>query len=198
MTDAEQLLQLIQSRRTCYQFSDKSTSPVSHDDLRHCLTAAIWAPNHKLTEPWRFWVLSEAQQNQLASVYAELRASRRAEKGTEAFETIYQQAVQKFNAMPKIVLVGQVLADDAVVRKEDYAACSCAIQNLQLMAWKLGIGVQWSTGPILQDQVTYQQIGASPSQIELIGALYMGNLKGDCSSSNGKRKPLEEVVFGLN
>lgn len=198
MKSAEELLSLIQSRRTCYQFEDKKLSPVKDQDLWQCLQAAIWAPNHKLTEPWRFWVLSDQQQSQLAQIYAELRANQRAEPETENYQMIYRQAIEKFCTFPKIILVGQLLADNKVTRKEDYAACACAIQNFQLMAWQQQIGVQWSTGPILKDKRTYQQIEANPAQIELVGALYMGNLKGDCSTQNGKRKPLEEVVFGMN
>lgn len=194
----QDLLELIQSRRTCYQFAAKEQSPVSNQALKACLEAAIWAPNHKLTEPWRFWVLLEPQQAALASVYAKLRADKRSEPNSDAYQMIYDSAVEKFNAMPKIVLVGQVLDENMTVQKEDYAACACAIQNFQLMAWQQGMGVQWSTGPILQDSTTYQQINADSKQIALIGALYLGNLKGDCSTQNGKRKPLSEVVFGMD
>lgn len=189
-----ELLTLIKSRRTCYQFSDR---PVEVKELQTCLEAAIWAPNHKLTQPWRFWVVSKQQQKALATTYAKLRANKRAEPNSENYQMIYDSAVEKFMKIPKMVLVGQVLDDDKMVQKEDYAACSCAIQNFQLMAWQMGIGVQWSTGPVIKDQHTYQQIEADSQQIELIGILYMGHLKGDCSTQNGKRKPLSEVVFGL-
>lgn len=193
----QDLLQLIRSRRTCYSFNDKTISPVDPTALMNCFEAAIWAPNHKLTQPWRFWVVSDDQQQALAKTYAKLRAQSRAETGSENYQKIYDTAVEKFLKIPKIVLVGQALTDDEVVRKEDYAACACAIQNFQLMAWQMGMGVQWSTGPIIKSQHTYQQIEACSQQIELIGVLYIGNLKGDCSTQNGKRKPLSEVVFGL-
>lgn len=191
----QELLKLIQSRRTCYQFDDKE---VINESIATCLQAAIWAPNHKLTEPWRFWILSKNQQTALSEVYAKLRADRRAEPDTDNYQRIFNAAVEKFLKIPKVVLVGQVITDDPVMRKEDYAACACSIQNFQLMAWSMAMGVQWSTGPILQDQNTYQQIGINSEQIELIGALFVGHLKGDCSTQNGKRKPLDEVVFGLD
>lgn len=194
---SESLLKLIESRRTCYLFNPKEQMPLTDEQIERCLQAAIWAPNHKLTQPWRFWVLGEQTQQQLASVYARLRADKRAEKGSDNHLAIYNAALDKFSAMPRVVLVGQVLADDAVVRKEDYAACACAIQNLQLMAWQQGIGTQWSTGPILQSQSTYQAIGQSTEQVELIGALYMGHLRGDCSAQNARRKPVADVTNWL-
>lgn len=193
----EALLQLIESRRTCYLFNPKAEQPLTDLEIESCLRAAIWAPNHKLTQPWRFWVLGEHTQQQLAGVYAQLRADKRAEAGTDNHQAIYDAAVDKFKAIPRIILVGQVLDKDAVVRKEDYAACACAIQNLQLMAWNQGIGVQWSTGPILQSEVTYHAIDQESEQVELIGALYMGHLRGDCSAQNARRKPVAEVTEWL-
>lgn len=191
--DTEDLQNLIASRRTCYLFNPKETMPLKDDAVYRCLNAAIWAPNHKLTQPWRFWVLGAQSQSELAEVYAQLRADKRAQPQSEAHQSIYQAAIEKFHKFPRIVLVGQVLDGDEVRRKEDYAACACAIQNLQLVAWQQGIGVQWSTGPILQSDFTYQMLGESKDKVELIGALYMGYLKGDCNTQNAKRKPVEEV-----
>ncbi|MBN2646843.1 MAG: nitroreductase [Thiotrichales bacterium] len=194
----EDLAQLIQQRRSCYLFKDKQSAPLQTNTLKTCLEAALWAPNHKLTQPWRFWVLGSQSQAVLASTYAALRAGSRAEVDSEAYRLHYTSAVEKFLQIPQIVLVGQVLSDDAVIRKEDYAACACGIQNLQLMAWQQGIGVQWSTGPILQAQATYDLLEQSPERIELIGALYMGYVQGDCNNQSAKRKPLESVSVWLD
>ncbi|BBP44662.1 putative NAD(P)H nitroreductase YfhC [Thiosulfatimonas sediminis] len=195
--DKTGLLELIKSRRTCYLFNPKQQMPLTDQQIESCLEAAIWAPNHKLTQPWRFWVLGEQTQQDLAAVYALLRADKRAQAGSDNHQAIYASALTKFNEFPRIILVGQIIAQDEIVRKEDYAACACAIQNLQLMAWQEGIGVQWSTGPILQAQQTYQAIGQLPEQVELIGALYMGHLRGDCSAQNAKRKPVSDVTEWL-
>ncbi len=68
------LLPFIQSRRTCYQFLEKIESPVHLTSIKACLKAAIYAPNHKLTQPWRFWLAGEDTQRQLAHIYADNRA----------------------------------------------------------------------------------------------------------------------------
>lgn len=193
MESVESLSQLIRARRTCYNFENKQIAPVTDEMVERCLEAAIWAPNHKLTEPWRFWELSEATQTQFSTLYAQLRADKRAEAGTENHRAIFDSAIEKFNAIPKVIFVGQQLAKDALTQKEDYAACACAIQNFQLMAWRLNMGVQWSTGPIIQHPDTYQALGISSAEVELIGVLFVGQLKGDCSTQNGRRKPLSEV-----
>jgi len=185
------ILELIKSRRSIYQFKPRL---IPLNLLNQCLEAAIWAPNHKITEPWRFWVIGEKTQTDLAVIYAENRALKRAEKGSKGFDEIYDKAMAKFLAIPKIVLVGQVLAKDKVTLQEDYAACSCAIQNLQLAGWELGIGTQWSTGPIIEDKRTYDVLKIDSSQLRLIGALYMGYP--DCVGKS-TRQPIEKVTTYL-
>ncbi|BCN92245.1 nitroreductase [Thiomicrorhabdus immobilis] len=197
--NTESLLNLIKSRRTCYQFLDKEIYPLDDTKLNNCLQAAIWAPNHKLTQPWQFYVVGEKLKNRLAEVYADNRASKKSQTDTECYAGFYQKALEKFMAIPQVILVGQVLAQDSTVRQEDYAACACAIQNFQLMAWQQKIGVQWSTGPIINDPRTYQNLSIEPSQIQLIGALYLGNIEENCQLKNqSKRKTVEEVTFYLD
>lgn len=192
----EQIFNLIQSRRTCYQFLDVNQYPVDTQQLQICLQAATYAPNHKLTQPWRFWVLGEEYKKELSHIYADNRASKKqANTEDDCYQCFYDLAVEKFKKIPKIVLVGQELATNAIVEKEDYAACACAIQNFQLMAWQQQIGVQWSTGPILQDPRTYKLLNIDSEAVSLIGALYVGNIEENCQPKMSKnRKPIEEVT----
>lgn len=197
-----QLIELIKSRRTCYQFLSKETSPLTFLEINQCLEAAIWAPNHKLTQPWRFWVIGSNMHQKLAVIYADNRASKNADCGSPAYQGLYTKAVEKFMAIPQVILVGQVLAKDKFTAKEDYAACACAIQNFQLMAWQQSIGVQWSTGPILTDYRSYEVLTIESEEIALIGALYMGKVDAECRvnnlDKNAKRKPVEEVTVYLD
>ena len=41
-------------RRMSWQLS---STPVSRETIDRMLAAAVWAPNHRLTEPWRFFVV---------------------------------------------------------------------------------------------------------------------------------------------
>ena len=201
------LLPFIQSRRTCYQFLEKTEFPVHLKSIQMCLNAAIYAPNHKLTQPWRFWLAGEDTQRQLAHIYADNRALKNTQTLTKEllgklemdYDRFYQKAFDKFMAIPSVILVGQNLSMNKVAYKEDYAACSCAIQNFQLMAWSLNIGVQWSTGPIISDQRTYDALNIEKESIELIGALYLGHIDEDCLPNKElKRKPINEVTTFLN
>ena len=44
--------------------------PVPRDTIARLLDAAVRAPNHKLTEPWRFAVLTGAARDRLADLRA--------------------------------------------------------------------------------------------------------------------------------
>ena len=51
ITDVEQA---IRERRTHKQFA---AEPLPRDEVEDLLDLARWAPNHKLTQPWRFRVV---------------------------------------------------------------------------------------------------------------------------------------------
>ncbi len=193
--DNQTLFDFITSRRSCMNFLNKQEHPVSQTAITQCLKAAITAPNHKMTQPWRFWLPNENLTHKLADIYAENRASKRCSKESANYQDFYEKAVQKFIDFPQIILVGQVVSKNEVTRKEDYAACACAIQNFQLMAWQQNLGMKWSTGPIINDPNTYQTLNINASEIELIGILYIGNIDNNCMPSEISRKPLDEVIF---
>ena len=184
--------ELIKQRRSIYQFTEQR---IDEQKIKSFLETAIWAPNHKLTEPWCFWVIGPQSQNKLAEIYADNRAQKHCEKGSEGYLKAFEKATAKFTAIPQVILVGQVIDSDQQIYKEDYAACSCAIQNLQLAAWEEGIGVQWSTGPIIKDERTYKILSISSNQIELIGALYMGYPK---TMTQSNRKSIDKVSYWLD
>lgn len=183
---------IIKTRRTTYQFTDEK---VNFEQVKQCIEAAIWAPNHKMRQPWKFWILGENHQLKMAEIYAENRALKRAEKDSKEFDNILSQAKDKFMKIPQIVLVGQKLTDNPIDLKEDYAACACAIQNFQLVAHELSLGVQWSTGPIISDNRSYGTLGIDRDSFELIGALYMGFPQ---ELPKGCRKDVESFLIQLD
>lgn len=189
------LFSLITSRRSCFKFLDKDSYPVSHAAITQCLESAITAPNHRMTQPWRFWDLGAEKQALFAKIYAKNRAAKKHKTESNAFNDAYDKAIIKFNSLPKVILVGQSLSDNERIQKEDYAACACAIQNFQLVAWQQNIGLKWSTGPIITDQSSYQLLDINSKEIELIGALYIGNIDENCLPSPITRKSLNDVLI---
>ena len=54
--------QAIYGRRSAWKFSG---APVDRMAIERMLDAAVWAPNHRLTEPWRFFVLEQDSPERL-------------------------------------------------------------------------------------------------------------------------------------
>lgn len=183
---------IICSRRTTYQFIDEE---VPIELIEECIESARWAPNHKMRQPWLFWSLGKISTKSFADIYANHRALKKSDLNKKNYLEIYEKALKKFCKIPKVILVGQVLTDSVVDIKEDYAACACAIQNFQLMACELGLGVQWSTGPIIKDLKSYELLSIDPLKIELIGALYIGF---PSISTKSNRKSLESIFNKLD
>ncbi|WP_024852227.1 nitroreductase family protein [Hydrogenovibrio kuenenii] len=182
------LTELIKNRRTIYQFIEKE---VSLDLIQSFIEAAIYAPNHKLTEPWQFLIIGNNTQENIAKIYAENRALKYQVEDSEGYKKAFDKSLDKFCSIPQIVFVVQNLDEDSITSKEDYAACSCAIQNFQLAAWEKGVGVQWSSGPILKDSRTFDILSLDSNKHELIAALYIGYPH---AVGTTQRKEVSEVI----
>ena len=116
--------------------------------VERLLASAVRAPNHKLTEPWRFAVLSGASKSR----YADIRRAERArkfedpasEQAVRAAEKTWREALET----PAFVVVMCAESEDPVRREEDYGAVMMAIENLLVAAAADGIGSFLRTGGI--------------------------------------------------
>ena len=165
----------IRSRRTIFRFKPDS---ISDDNLEQILSYGIWAPNHHLTEPWRFIVLGQNTKETLAQRYRQIQVDKAILKNNELTEEqkqlIADAGYRKFISKPTIVAISSLQEGDSQRQREDYAAVCCAIQNIQLAAWSIGVGIQWSTGPITLEPNTYQLLGIDFDNEYMVGFLYMG------------------------
>src|SRR3954452_12948793 len=93
----------IRSRRSISRFRPE---PVPDEALERALVAAIWAPNHHLTEPWRFTVLGEAARREFAERYGELQLRKAPENADDELRCRLRTAgVAKFLSKPAIIIV---------------------------------------------------------------------------------------------
>ena len=61
--------ELLRSRRTIHDFREE---PAPAELVREALDLARWAPNHHLTEPWRFYLLGPETASAIARLNAEI------------------------------------------------------------------------------------------------------------------------------
>ena len=189
------VMEAIESRRTIFKFKP---DPVPKNILEDILYAGIWAPNHHLTEPWRFTVLGETVKLTLAERYSEIQIEKvtsnpEAAKATteETLAEIGARGFQKFMSKPTIVAVSCIKEGNEQRQLEDYASVCCSMQNIQLAGWEQGIGMQWSTGAITMENGTYNLLGINPKNEYIIGFYYMGYPE---EIPTPKRKPLNHVL----
>ncbi len=124
--------------------------PVPRDLIERVLESAVHAPNHKITEPWRFHVFTGKGRGELARARAEtarLSAEAEGEHEDMVAGRISRERKKAFRA-PVVIAVISLSGRDEVETRENYAACAAAVQNMQLTAHSLGLASIWRTGPV--------------------------------------------------
>lgn len=141
------LSDIITTRRTVPPTSLRP-EPVTKDIVSAAIETARWAPNHHLTEPWRFYLLDKPRQEQLGNIWQDVQlrqgaAPERAKKKADAWR-----------GAPGVMVMLCESATHAteVTRLEDYAACSAAAQNFLLALWSAGVSSKWSSAPVWQHE----------------------------------------------
>ena len=140
------LHEAIRARRSVRQFTDR---PISRAEIEQLLDAATQAPNHRLTQPWRFYVLGPVARR----AYATVLGSRKAKKVEDpvAAEAVIDKVVAAAVGLPAQLAVTMTLSDNPEVREEDYAATMMAVQNLLLTARALGLATHLKSGAVMED-----------------------------------------------
>jgi nitroreductase len=140
-----EVTQAIQSRRSVGRVKQ---DPVPRELVEKILESAVHAPNHKITEPWRFHVFTGKGRGELARARAELARILAETEGEEeelAAGRMSRERKKAFRA-PVVIAVISRGGRDEVETLENYAACAAAVQNMQLTAHALGLATIWRTG----------------------------------------------------
>ena len=145
----------LHKRRMAWKFQDK---PVPREALDRMLEAAVWAPNHRLNEPWRFFVIpkdSPKRQELADAVFKGLMEEWDSERRAAPYR-------DKILDPPMIIYVYHAANEDFFVEKENYAAVVAAMQNISLAGVAEGLAVTWDTGRVTRVPAVDQVLGAGP------------------------------------
>lgn len=179
---ADDVAKIIRTRRTIHNFKPEPVPPT--DEILAAIDLARWAPNHHLTEPWRFYLLGPETIESVARYNAELYAETRGQKAGEA-------KFKRWRAIPGWIVVTCRRSDDAHRQQEDYAACCCSVYALQLYLWARGIGVKWTTGPVTQTDHFFELVGIDRKSEMLVGLVWYGYAS---DVPVIRRKPVKELL----
>ena len=178
MTNYEELLILSEvqenliGRRTVFKFRDKE---VPLECLEIAFEAARFAPCHKHTHPWKFYVLGPESRRSMLPTVEKLAKEKIKSSEEIVSEEVIERARNKIKSPPVLIAVTSKRSlDDSFREQEDYAASVCALHNLVLSFWDQGIGSQWSTGSITRHQETYDALDISAAEEKIIGLVKAG------------------------
>ncbi len=160
---------------------------VERDVVEKLIAAAVRAPNHHLTQPWRFVVLAGDARAELADAWADGLAR----AGKDA-----SQIPAKVLRAPVIICVLERphLDNPKVVEIEEHHAVGAAIQNMLLAAHAMGLGAMHRTGAACTMDEVREYLGAAPDEL-IAGFVYVGNApEGDDRRPQSRRTDAAEIT----
>jgi nitroreductase len=162
----------VRSRRTHKVFGPE---PVDSATLEELFELARWAPNHHLTNPWRFHVLGPRAR-------AALEAASEAAKPGSAI---------KLRRAPTLVVLSAVRDSDPFQDRDDLLATAMAGYVVLLGAHARGLASYWRTLPVLTTPAGRAAISL-PENEEPVALLHLGQPRQP--QLGPERAPVETVV----
>jgi nitroreductase len=165
----------IRTRRTHKAFAP---TPVDDETLRELFDLARWAPNHHLTNPWRFHVLGPKTRAELAA----------------AAEAASPGSAKKLDRAPTLVVLGVRLEGDHAQRQEDLIAAAIAGYIVLLGAHARGLAGYWRTLPLLDEPAVRAALSIPPDE-QPLGLLHLGHARQPQPSP--ERAPVVQIATFL-
>ncbi len=184
-------MEVTQAIRSRQSINRVKPDPVPREMIEKILHSAVHAPNHKITEPWRFHVFTGRGRGEFARARAELaRIQAEAEDEDEEMASgrITRERKKAFRA-PVVIAVISEAGRDEIETLENYAACCAAVQNMQLTAHSLGLGTIWRTGPVAYHDYMRGFFGLKEHD-RIVAYLYVGYP--DMGERPRRRKPVQQ------
>lgn len=170
--DLNSALELIKTRRTVRTFDDRAVEDAT---LEMLIEAATWAPNHRMTEPWRFYVLKKDGETRRKIADLTFEWVKENIPNQNQAEASAQSARKELLDSPALIYVYSLNGGSAEIAEENYSATSCAVQNLMLAAHAAGLGVGWSTGKPTRHPAIPGVLGVEgDGDSKIVGCLYIG------------------------
>jgi nitroreductase len=162
----------IRSRRTHKQYGSE---PVDEATIRELVSLARYAPNHHLTQPWRFRVLGPATR-----ALVEERCG-------------VKEAI-KLRRAPTLVLATAVLTGDARTDAEDLHATACAVYAVLLGATARGLASYWRTPEAFAEPEVREALTLGDDE-QVVALIHLGPKVTDPPEK--ERAPLDDVLTVL-
>ncbi|MCX7623290.1 MAG: nitroreductase family protein [Thermomicrobium sp.] len=191
---------LVRGRRSVRRLR---SDPVAPELVTAVLEAAAWAPSPHGTQPWRFVVLTRHERKrELAEAMADAWRRHLALDGQDE-ETIARRLAgsqRRLLEAPVLILVCLDPSDldrypdserQAAERTMAIQSLGAAVQNLLLMAYRLGLDTGWMCAPLFCPEVVRRTLEL-PEHLEPHALVTLGYAA--AAPQRRPRRPLEELV----
>ena len=165
------VIDAIHSRRSIGRMTQEEPPRAAIEKL---LAAAVQAPNHYVTLPWRFFVMSGDARLRFGEAVADSLRPKLADLDEERREGMLADERRKPLRAPVLIAVG--VRHDPEIKatpREDLQACSAAIQNMLLTAHSIGLAAVWRTGSGAFSDSVKAHFDLKPED-EIAGFVYVG------------------------
>lgn len=169
-----ELEQAIRTRRTHKAYAPQ---PVDRQTLDELFELARWAPNHKLTNPWRFRVLGPQALERLKAASED------------------PIAAAKLDRAPTLVVVTATQSGDPLMDEEDVLAAGAAAYVVLLAAHGRGLAGYWRTPGVLRTAAGRAALGV-PDDEHVLGLLHLGHPRQEPRVP--ERAPVADVAMYLD
>jgi nitroreductase len=143
--------------------------------IEKLLEAAVYAPNHYHTEPWRYIVLTGNGRGVLGQAYAQIASELIEDPTSEANQAALKKHYDKaFRAPVIIVAACEPTVSPKIDRREELAAVHASVQNMLLQAHDLGLGAIWRTGAPAYHPHMKKAFGLRDEH-DVVGFIYVGH-----------------------
>ena len=140
----------IRTRRTHKVYRPE---PVPREHLDELFELARWAPNHHLTNPWRFRVIGP--------------------RALAALKAADPPSAAKLDRAPTLVACSVAQTGDEMQNAEDVCAGACAVYAVMLAAHARGIATYWRTPEVLRTHAGRAAAGIGDGE-HVLGLLHVG------------------------
>ena len=163
------LEEAVRTRRTHKVYGPE---PVDRATLEELFELARWAPNHHLTNPWRFGVLGPVALAALKEAAGPLEGS-------------------KLDRAPTLVVVSAIQVDDPVQAQEDRDATAIAAYLVLQGAHARGLAGYWRTPGVLRTPEGRAAGGVGDDEA-VVGLLHLGPVRQQQRTPD--RAPVDQIA----
>jgi nitroreductase len=177
----QKLLALVRFRRSINQAFLRPEA-IDEKIIEEMLEAAMYAPSHGRTDPWRFTVFTGESRRALGETFA---TSYKLGTPTDKYKTENETAQRERVWLAPVWMSIGMQPSGKFPEWEEVAAVAAAVQNANLVAASYGLGSYWTSGLVTLHENTVKFVGLTPPA-KTLGFLYIGYPKENYPTSAQK------------